>query len=198
MLVNQLAAVAPEDPRALALRARYAVAWSSKQADGTKISVESHSAIQLLSKAIAKDPRTQDGGALLALGRLYYELPEFDGGDVGKAITTLERARSVAPHSQEILGYLAYVYQESGRRDDAVCTLRDMLSTSPREDDLQQGADQLRNARDLCKRIGEGQLAEQLDAQRNRLLAEHPQLLTRAPTAANMHGGVDPITGKEY
>lgn len=197
-LVSQLASSAPNDPAALTLRARYAVAWSSKQADGTKISAEAHRAIQLLLTAVAKDPRTMDGGALLALGRLYYELPEFDGGDVAKALATLERARTLAPNSQDVLGYLAYVYQETGRREDAVGTLRALLRTDPETADLQQSADQLRNARDLSKRIGEEQLAGQLDAKRARLLAAHPQLLTRAPTAANMHGGVDPITGKEY
>jgi tetratricopeptide (TPR) repeat protein len=197
-LVSQLASLAPNDPRALTARARYAIAWPAKQADGTKVSAEAHKAIHLLSNAIAKDPRTMDGRALLMLGRLYYELPEFDGGDADKATAALERARTVAPHGQEILGYLAYVYQESGRHDDAVRVLRDMLATEPQESDLQVSADQLRNARDLCKRIGEGQLAGQLDSKRTQLLAQYPQLLTRAPIAANMHGGVDPITGKEY
>jgi tetratricopeptide (TPR) repeat protein len=198
VLVSQLASSAPNDPVALTLRARYAVAWSSKQADGRKVSAEAHRAIQLLSTAVAKDPRTMNGGALLALGRLYYELPEFDGGDLAKSLATLERARTLTPKNQKVLGYLAYVYQETGRREDAIGALRAVLPTDPDETDLQESADQLRNARDLSKRIGEEQLAGQLDAKRAHLLAAHPQLLTRVPTAANMHGGVDPITGKEY
>lgn len=198
VLVNQLASAAPNDPVALTLRARYAVAWSSKQTDGKKVSAEAHRAIQLLATAVAKDPRALDGGALLALGRLYYELPEFDGGDIAKSIAALERARTVAPKNQAVLGYLAYVYGETGRRDDAIAVLRALLPTDPQDADLQESADQLRNARDLAKRIGEQQLAAQLDTKRAGLLTAHPQLLTRAPTAANMHGGVDPLTGKEY
>ncbi|HMS81945.1 MAG TPA: hypothetical protein PKC20_20975 [Burkholderiaceae bacterium] len=54
------------------------------------------------------------------------------------------------------------------------------------------------DARDLATRLKDAALAQKLTDKRDALLKAHPQLLARKPTAANMHGGVDPITGKEY
>jgi hypothetical protein len=49
------------------------------------------------------------------------------------------------------------------------------------------------------RRGGFGRLLDaDLELALDALLAAHPELLTRASTAANMHGGVDPITGKSY
>jgi hypothetical protein len=59
-------------------------------------------------------------------------------------------------------------------------------------------ADELKNARDLAHRIPAAELEAQLTAKRDALLEANPQLLTRASSAANMHGGVDPMTGKSY
>ena len=73
-----------------------------------------------------------------------------------------------------------------------------LLDVEPSPLDLQLTADELKNARDLAHRIPAADLETRLTAKRDALLAAHPELLTRASTAANMHGGVDPITGKSY
>ena len=84
-----------------------------------------------------------------------------------------------------------------GNRDDRSAEIQ-ILPIEPSPLDLQLMADELKNARDLAHRIPAPELEAQLTAKRDALLQANPQLLTRASSAANMHGGVDPMTGKSY
>jgi tetratricopeptide (TPR) repeat protein len=197
-LAQRLAKIAPDNATALAARAYFDLVWTLKSADAKTALVASRDALGLLERAVAQDPATLGGNALLMLGRLRYDLPEFAGGDTDKGIATLEQAYQVAPTNISVLRYLGYVYQQERKPDLAKKMLARMLAVNAAPTDLQLEADELRNARDLAARMPDAELQGKLDAKRSALLKAHPELLTRAATAANMHGGVDPITGKEY
>jgi tetratricopeptide (TPR) repeat protein len=197
-LAEQVAKLAPEDPTAECARAYFQVVWPFKSADAKTALTSSRDAIPLLEKATAKQPGALDGNCLLILGRLYYEVPEFAGGDMDKAAATLNKATEVAPNNFAVQRYLAYVRLQANDADGAKKALAQMLPIEPSPLDLQLMADELKNARDLAHRIPATELETQLTAKRDALLKAHPELLTRASSAANMHGGVDPITGKSY
>jgi tetratricopeptide (TPR) repeat protein len=197
-LAEQVARLAPEDPTAECARAYFQVVWPFKSADAKTALMSSRDAIPLLEKATAKQPNALDGNCLLILGRLYYEVPEFAGGDMDKAAATLDAATQVAPDNFGVWRYLAYVRLQAGDADGAKKALAQMLGMEPSPLDLQLMADELKNARDLAHRIPAADLETQLTAKRDALLKAHPELLTRASSAANMHGGVDPMTGKSY
>jgi tetratricopeptide (TPR) repeat protein len=197
-LAERVATLAPDDPTAECARAYFQVVWPFKSADAKTALTASRDAIPLLEKATAKQPNALDGNCLLILGRLYYEVPEFAGGDMDKAAAALDRATEVAPGNVGAWRYLAYVRLQAGDADGARQALAQMLGIEPSPLDLQLMADELKNGRDLAHRIPATELETQLTAKRDALLAANPQLLTRASSAANMHGGVDPMTGKSY
>ena len=197
-LAERVAKLAPEDPTAECARAYFQIVWPFKSADAKTALTSSRDAIPLLEKATGKAPGALDGNCLLMLGRLYYEVPEFAGGDMDKAAATLNHAQQVAPNNFTVLRYLAYVRLQSNDAEGATQALAQMLKIEPTPLDLQLMADELKNARDLAHRIPAGELEKQLTAKRDALLQAHPELLTRASSAVNMHGGVDPITGKSY
>jgi len=182
----------------LAARALYKLTWPNKVTDTKTVMKETRAALALLEQAVAKDPQALGGNALWVLGRVYFDLPEFAGGDAVKAVTLLERAHSQTPNNISLLRYSAYVYAQERNPSMAKRRLSEMLAVAPDPADLQTAADELKNARDLATRLPDPALAQRLTEKRDALLKTHPQLLARKPTAANMHGGVDPITGKEY
>ncbi len=198
VLAARVAEAAPADPTALCARAYYDVVWPARMADAKTALKSARGAKVLLERATGKEPAVLDGNCLLMLGRLHYELPEFAGGDPERGFAELKRARDLAPRNRSILRYLSYVQLQQRDADAAKQTLTQMLTGEPERAERQLWADELRNARDLATRMPDPQLAAQLDARRQVLLKANPELLTRAITAANMHGGVDPITGKEY
>jgi len=197
-LAEQVVKLAPGDPTADCARAYFQVVWPFKSADAKTALMSSRDAIPLLEKATAKEPGALDGNCLLILGRLYYEVPEFAGGDMDKAAAMLNKATGVAPNNFAVQRYLAYVRLQDRDAEGAKQALAQMLKIEPTPLDLQLMADELKNARDLAHRIPAAELETQLTAKRDALLKAHPELLTRASSAANMHGGVDPITGKSY
>ena len=197
-LAERVARLAPEDPTAQCARAYFQIVWPFKSADAKTALMSSRDAIPLLEKATAKEPAALDGNCALMLGRLYYEVPEFAGGDMDKAAATLNKATQVAPKNFGVWRYLAYVRLQANDAEGAKKALTQMLAIEPSPLDLQFMADELKNARDLAHRIPAAELETQLTAKRDALLKVHPELLTRASSASNMHGGVDPITGKSY
>ena len=154
--------------------------------------------MDLLKQATRNDPGLLGGSALLALARLYYELPEFMGGDMVAAQKLLDQGLKIAPQNPSLLRYAAFVRAQDHDQSAAATLLAAMVDLQTGPEDLQLLADELRNARDLAMRLQDEPLRLRLDARRDALLKQHPQLLTRASTAANMHGGVDPITGKPF
>lgn len=195
---QRLAAVPGEHADILSARALYKLAWPTKIADTRTAMTEARAAQALLEKAVAKDPRALGGNALWILGRVNYDLPEFAGGDGVLAVKLLERAHAQTPKNIPMLRYSAYVYAQERNISMAKTRLTELLSIEPDPADLQSVADELKNARDLALRLQDPALTAKLNAKRDALLQSHTQLLARKPTAANMHGGVDPITGKEY
>jgi hypothetical protein len=195
---QRLAAVSADDPDLLSARALYKLTWPTKVAETRTTMSEARAAQVLLEKATAKDPSALDGNALWILGRVYFDLPEFAGGDGVKAVKLLEQAHAQTPKNLSLLRYSAYVYAQERNPPMAKRRLAEMLAIEPQPADLQAAVDELKNARDLATRLPDPALAAKLTAKRDALLAAHPQLLARKPTAANMHGGVDPFTGKEY
>jgi hypothetical protein len=195
-LAERIAAV--DEPVPLCAVAYFDLVWPARTADAKTALSKSRDAKSRLERATARDPAALDGNCLLMIGRLHYELPEFAGGDPERALAELKTAQRLAPGNQSVLRYLAYVQLQERDQPAAQTTLGQMLAADPAPPDRQLFADELRNARDLATRMGDAQLSSRLDGKRKALLAAHPELLTRAMSAANMHGGVDPITGKDY
>ncbi len=197
-LAARVAEAAPDDPTALCARAYFDVVWPVRMADAKTALTAARDAKGLLERATGKAAAALDGNCLLMLGRLHYDLPEFAGGDPERGMAELKRARELAPRNVSVLRYLAYLQFQERDAAGAKQTLAQMLSGDPERAERQLWADELRNARDLATRMPDPQLAARLDTRRQTLLKANPELLTRAMSAANMHGGVDPITGKEY
>lgn len=197
--IDQRLATAPaDDPDLMAARALYKLTWPTKVADTKTVMKQTRSALALLEQALSKEPKALGGNALWVLGRVYFDLPEFAGGDAVKAVELLEQAHSQTPKNISLLRYSAYVYAQDRNPPMAKRRLTEILAIDPDPADLQTVADELKNARDLATRLPDPALAQKLTEKRDALLKAHPRLLARKPTAANMHGGVDPITGKEY
>ncbi len=198
LLADRLAAAGIKDPTALAARALYQLTAAAKTADAKTQMTGSREAIGMLGEATAGQPALLDGAALLALARLYFDLPEFAGGDADKAREVLKKALEVAPGNPAVLRYAAYERAQARDVPAAVSLLAKLIDVQAGPADLQLLADELRNGRDLALRLQDEPLRQRLDTRRQALLKQHPELLTRASVAANMHGGVDPITGKPY
>jgi hypothetical protein len=197
-LESRVAALSGDDPNAAAVRALYKIAWSERLAE-TKIHLaESRSAMQLLSRTVAADPGALHGDAVTELARLYYDLPEFAGGDQDKARELLKAAIRTSPKNPALLRYAAYVDVQSRETDAAKASLSALLAVEDSATDLQGLADELKGAQELATRLADQSLERRLAAKRDALLQQHPELLHRLPTASNLHGGVDPMTGKEY
>lgn len=195
---QRLATVPADDPDLMAARALYKLTWPNKVTDTKTVMKETRAALALLEQTVAKDSKALGGNALWVLGRVYFDLPEFAGGDAVKAVKLLEQAHSQTPQNISLLRYSAYVHAQDRNPPLAKRRLTEILAVEPDPADLQTAADELKNARDLATRLPDPALAQKLTEKRDALLKAHPRLLARKPTAANMHGGVDPITGKEY
>jgi tetratricopeptide (TPR) repeat protein len=197
VLEERLAALPVDDANVLAARALYRLTWPAKIA-GTKTQLtESGAALELFSRAVALDPKALDGNALWLLGRLYYDLPEFAGGDPAKGIKLLEDAYRNTPQNVSLLRYSAYVLIQERDVARGKQRLAEVLKLQPSPANLQLFADELKGASELAERSGDSSLARQIAVKRDQLLTAHPELLRRLGSAANMHGGVDPMTGKD-
>lgn len=197
-LASYLRQVAPDEPAVLAATSLFGVVVNFKAGDAKAQLTAARSAIRDLERATAKEPGVLDGAGLFLLGRLYYDLPEFSGGDVDKALAILPRALELAPGNPSIVRYFAYVLDQEGRGPEARQVLARLVNLDPAPTDLQLAADELRYGRDLAAKFEDAALRQQIETKRNALLKAHPELLTRNSTAANQHGGVDPITGDSY
>jgi hypothetical protein len=72
-----------------------------------------------LEKALAIDAAYQDGSADRALGRWYARVPRLFGGSNAKAVEHLQRSLKYSPTSIPSHLFLAEVYLDMNRRDDA-------------------------------------------------------------------------------
>ena len=89
-----------------------------------------------MEKVIALDPSCEGGGAYMVLGRLNFFKPAFLGGDKEKAVAYLKKAIKYGPRRWINHLYLAEVYMEMGREDEARVLLHEVLS-GPAESGLE-------------------------------------------------------------
>lgn len=82
-----------------------------------------------MNAVIAVNPAYDSGGAYMVLGRLYFKLPGFFGGDNDKAISNLKKAIKHGPNRQLTRIYLAEVYLDEGLTKEAAAELEVALSS---------------------------------------------------------------------
>jgi tetratricopeptide (TPR) repeat protein len=78
--------------------------------------------------AIKIDPKYDDGGAYVVLGKIDFELPGWMGGDSKRAIEEYERGLALVPKGALLKLYLSDSYYDAGRRDDAKRLLDELLA----------------------------------------------------------------------
>jgi tetratricopeptide (TPR) repeat protein len=76
-----------------------------------------------MTKALTLEPGFDHGGPHRALGKLYFELPFFLGGDGDLAVKHLEKALNLGPDYGDNYYFLAEAYQAKGKRNKARDTL---------------------------------------------------------------------------
>jgi hypothetical protein len=197
-IANRLPKLTPSTPESEAAIAMYNVAWTFKYADTKTALAASRAALKQLSDATGAAPKLFDGLALYDLARLYYELPEFSGGDTSKGVAAITKAYGADGANPTVIRYYAFVQAQEGHPDREKVALAKMLALNATGGQLQVLVDELLIGRDLATRLQQKDIADRLTAKRDGILADHKELQRRAHTAANLHGGVDPITGKEY
>ncbi len=193
----------PQDARNLAIRGLYELAWSERLAQSGaptrhRDAALSQRIIQTLQSAVDLYAGVLKGNALLALTRLYYDLPEFSGGDSAKAVQLLAKANQVAADNPALLCYAAYVDVQQRDLTGATSELSHMRSIEAPSGERQRLADELKTAQGLAARAGDPALQKHLTDKRTKLLAQNTKILPQRSTAVLMHEGVDPFTGQDY
>jgi len=77
------------------------------------------------------DPSVEDWGPYRVLGRLYFKLPGFKGGDNRKSREYLEKCLAAEPANELTRLYLAETYQALGMKQEARAQLTHILDTPP-------------------------------------------------------------------
>ncbi len=86
---------------------------------------------QEMQASLDIDPAVEGYGPDRVLGRLYYKLPGFKGGDNKKSIECLERSLKGAPTNALTKLYLAETYKSEGMKDKAIAQLREIVAMTP-------------------------------------------------------------------
>ena len=73
-----------------------------------------------MRKVIDIDKTYEGGGAYLVLGRVYSQVPGILGGSSKKALANLLKAKEICSSNPLVYLFLAEVYVDMGRREDAV------------------------------------------------------------------------------
>jgi tetratricopeptide (TPR) repeat protein len=77
------------------------------------------------------DPAVEGWGPDRVLGRMYYKLPFFKGGDNNKSIEHLERSLKGAPTNALTMLYLAETLKSKGQKPRAAELCRTIVSMTP-------------------------------------------------------------------
>jgi len=150
--------------------------------------------LPLLTATVAEDPRGLNGAAHALLAETYYTLPDIVGGDLDLAISMMRAARERAPDNPRYIRLLAGYLADIEQSDEALSSLRQLLSMESGMSGWQLQADQLRAAAGLAERLGDTDLAVQLSKQRSVMLKAHPFLQNRTVVSAMGHfGDKDPM-----
>jgi tetratricopeptide (TPR) repeat protein len=86
---------------------------------------------QEMQTCLEIDPAVEGWGPDRVLGRLYYKLPWFKGGDKKKSIAYLEKSLTGAPTNALTRLYLAESYRSKGMKSEAIAQLREVVSMIP-------------------------------------------------------------------
>jgi tetratricopeptide (TPR) repeat protein len=86
---------------------------------------------QEMQLTIEADPAFEGWGADRVLGRMFFKLPFFKGGDDKKSIEHLERSLAGAPTNALTRVYLAASYKSEGMKDKAREQCRHVLDMQP-------------------------------------------------------------------
>jgi tetratricopeptide (TPR) repeat protein len=81
-----------------------------------------------MNAAIKIDPKYDDAGAYLVLGRIDFELPGLFGGNSKRAIEEYEQGLKLAPSNALMKLYLSDSYYDAGRKDDAKRLLEELIA----------------------------------------------------------------------
>jgi tetratricopeptide (TPR) repeat protein len=81
-----------------------------------------------MNTAIKIDPKYDDAGAYLVLGRIDFELPGLFGGNSKRAIEEYEQGLKLAPSNALMKLYLSDSYYDAGRKDDAKRLLEELMA----------------------------------------------------------------------
>jgi len=86
---------------------------------------------QEMATCLQIDPAVEGYGPDRVLGRLYYKLPGFKGGDNKKSIEYLERSLKGAPTNALTQLYLAETYKSEGMKDKAMEMVKAIIAMTP-------------------------------------------------------------------
>jgi len=86
---------------------------------------------QEMQTCLDLDPAVEGYGPDRVLGRLYYKLPGFKGGDNKKSIAHLEKSLAGAPTDALTKLYLAETYTSVGMKAKAIEQLLGVVATTP-------------------------------------------------------------------
>lgn len=86
---------------------------------------------QEMEAVLKIDEGFQGGCAFLGLGQLYLETPRLLGGDVAKAIETLEKGKRVGPTNAMMRLRLAEAYHAAKRDSEARKELTELFALTP-------------------------------------------------------------------
>lgn len=86
---------------------------------------------QEMQSCLEEDPAVEGWGPDRVLGRMYYKLPFFKGGDNKKSIAYLEKSLAGAPTNALTRLYLAETYRSEGMKVLAIQQLRAIVSMTP-------------------------------------------------------------------
>ncbi|WP_239489286.1 TRAP transporter TatT component family protein [Luteitalea sp. TBR-22] len=84
---------------------------------------------QALERVLAIDPAFMEGSADRALGRWYHKVPGLFGGSAAKAEQHLRKSLTYNPQSTVSLFFLAELYADEGRPEEARRLLQQVLET---------------------------------------------------------------------
>jgi tetratricopeptide (TPR) repeat protein len=84
-----------------------------------------------MQTCVELDPSVEGWGPDRVLGRMYYKLPFFKGGDNDKSIECLERSLKGAPTNALTRYYLAVTYKSEGKKDKARELCQSVVSMTP-------------------------------------------------------------------
>jgi tetratricopeptide (TPR) repeat protein len=86
---------------------------------------------QEMQTCLEIDPSVEGWGPDRVLGRLYYKLPWFKGGDNKKSIAYLEKSLAGAPTDALTRLYLAETYRSEGMKAKAIAQLEEIVTMTP-------------------------------------------------------------------